>query len=87
MAPIDLRLRNLETTELLIASFENEVDAAMWLRERPPMMEVLGVIAQTDDPSLHMALRRAARASGMAAADLTAGALPSGPMVSSEAMV
>ncbi len=61
MAPIDLRLRNLETTELLIASFENEVDAAMWLRERPPMMEVLGVIAQTDDPSLHMALRRAVR--------------------------
>ena len=61
MAPIDLRLRNLETTELLIASFENEVDAALWLRERPPMMEVLGVKAQSDDPSLHLALRRAVR--------------------------
>lgn len=61
MAPIDLRLRNLETAELLIASFENEVDAAMWLRDRPSMMEVLGVIAQTDDPALHLALRRAVR--------------------------
>lgn len=61
MAPIDLRLRNLETAELLIASFENEIDAAMWLRDRPPMMEVLGVIAQTDDPSVHLALRRAVR--------------------------
>lgn len=61
MAPIDLRLRNLETEELLIASFETEVDAALWLRERPSMMEVLGVIAQSDDPALHLALRRAVR--------------------------
>jgi hypothetical protein len=61
MAPIDLRLRNLETAELLIASFENEIDAAMWLRERPSMMEVLGVIAQSDDPAMHLALRRAVR--------------------------
>lgn len=61
MPPIDLRLRNLENAELLIASFENEIDAAFWLRERPPMMEVLGVIAQSDDPSLHLALRRAVR--------------------------
>lgn len=61
MAPIDLRLRNLETTELLIASFESEVDAALWLRERPRMMEVLGVIAQSSDPALHNALRRALR--------------------------
>lgn len=61
MAPIDLRLRNLETTELLIASFESEVDAALWLRERPRMMEVLGVIAQSSDPALHQALRRALR--------------------------
>ncbi len=61
MAPIDLRLRNLETTELLIASFENEIDAAFWLRERPHMMEVLGVIAESDDPSMHLALRRALR--------------------------
>ena len=61
MAPIDLRLRNLENSELLIASFENEVDAALWLRERPSMMEVLGVIAQSEDPALHQALRRAVR--------------------------
>jgi hypothetical protein len=61
MAPIDLRLRNLETTELLIASFDSEVDAALWLRERPRMMEVLGVIAQSSDPAMHNALRRALR--------------------------
>jgi hypothetical protein len=61
MAPIDLRLRNLDTAELLIASFESEVDAALWLRERPRMMEVLGVIAQTDDHAVHLALRSALR--------------------------
>ncbi|MEZ4390631.1 MAG: hypothetical protein R3A48_06005 [Polyangiales bacterium] len=61
MASIDLRLRNLETAELLIASFESEVDAALWLRERPAMMEVLGVIAQSSDPALHHALKRAVR--------------------------
>lgn len=61
MASIDLRLRNLETCELLIASFESEVDAALWLRERPAMMEVLGVIAQSADPALHNALKRALR--------------------------
>lgn len=61
MAAIDLRLRDLNTSELLIASFESEVDAALWLRERPRMMEVLGVIAQSSDPALHSALRRALR--------------------------
>ena len=61
MASIDLRLRNLETAELLIASFEREADAALWLRERPAMMEVLGVIARSADPAAHDALRRAMR--------------------------
>lgn len=61
MAPIDLRLRNLESTELLIASFEDEDDAVLWLRERPRMMEVLGVIARSSDPALHSALRLAVR--------------------------
>ena len=61
MAPIDLRLRNLENGELLLASFDNEVDAGLWLHDRPPMMEVLGVIAQSDDAAIHAALRRAVR--------------------------
>ena len=61
MAPIDLRLRNLETSELLIASFESEDDAATWLRERPHMMEVLSLIAENSDPAMHQMLREAAR--------------------------
>jgi hypothetical protein len=61
MGTVDLRLRNLESSELLIASFENEVDAMMWLRERPPMMEVLGVIAEREDPALHHTMRTVVR--------------------------
>lgn len=61
MAPIDLRLRNLETGELLIASFENEIDAAFWLRDRPSMMQVLGVISETLDAAGHAVLKRASR--------------------------
>jgi len=61
MAKLDLRLRDLDTAELLIASFESEHDAAAWLRERPPMMEVLGLIAESSDPTMHQMLRAAAR--------------------------
>lgn len=61
MGTIDLRLRDLESAELLIASFESEEDAATWLRERPPMMEVIGLIAESSDPAVHVMLRGAAR--------------------------
>ena len=61
MGKLDLRLRDLETAELLIASFESEDDAATWLRERPHMMEVLGLIAENSDPAMHQMLREAAR--------------------------
>jgi hypothetical protein len=61
MAKLDLRLRDLETADLLIASFESEDDAATWLRERPRMMEVLGLIAESSDPAMHQMLRAAAR--------------------------
>jgi hypothetical protein len=61
MAKLDLRLRDLETADLLIASFESEDDAATWLRERPHMMEVLGLIAESSDPAMHQMLRAAAR--------------------------
>ncbi len=61
MAKLDLRLRDLETAELLIASFESEDDAATWLRERPPMMEVIGLIADSSDPVMHQMLRAAVR--------------------------
>lgn len=61
MGRLDLRLRNLENAELLIASFENEDDAETWLTDRPPMMEVIGVIAESSDPALHLRLRQAVR--------------------------
>lgn len=61
MGKLDLRLRDLENGELLIASFESEDDAATWLRERPHMMEVLGMIAENSDPAMHKMLREAAR--------------------------
>lgn len=61
MGKLDLRLRDLETAELLIASFESEEDAATWLRERPRMMEVIGLIAESSDPALHVMLRGAVR--------------------------
>jgi hypothetical protein len=61
MGKLDLRLRDLETADLLIASFESEDDAASWLRERPRMMEVIGLIAESSDPALHVMLRGAVR--------------------------
>ncbi len=61
MARLDLRLRNLENSELLIASFESEDDAETWLADRPHMMEVIGLIAESSDPAMHQRLRQAAR--------------------------
>jgi hypothetical protein len=61
MARLDLRLRNLENSELLIASFESEDDAETWLADRPHMMEVIGLIAESSDPAMHLRLRQAAR--------------------------
>jgi hypothetical protein len=43
MHKLDLRIRNLETRELLYATFESEVDAARWLIDRPRFMQVMGV--------------------------------------------
>lgn len=61
MARLDLRLRNLENAELLIASFESEDDAETWLADRPHMMEVIGLIAESDDPAVHVRMRQAVR--------------------------
>lgn len=43
MHKLDLRIRNLETRELLYATFESEVDAARWLVDRPRFIQVMGV--------------------------------------------
>jgi len=61
MSKLDLRLRNLENSELLIASFEREEDAETWLADRPHMMEVIGLIAESSDPAMHLRLRQAVR--------------------------
>lgn len=57
MAHFDLRLRNLESGEYLIASFEREEDVAEWLIHRPAMMEVLGLKTASHDPAVHDRLR------------------------------
>ncbi len=61
MAQLDLRLRNLETGELLIASFESEQDVAAWLVDRPPFMEVLGLKTDIEDPTIHERLKAMVR--------------------------
>ncbi len=57
MAHFDLRLRNLESGEYLIASFEREEDVADWLIHRPAMMEVLGLKTDQEGPEVHDRLR------------------------------
>lgn len=42
--PIELRIKRIETGELLIAEFESFEDAKTWAAERPDMIEVLGVV-------------------------------------------
>ena len=45
-----LRIRNLQTRENAVVSFETEPEAALWLRERPSLVEVLGVAGQEAIP-------------------------------------
>lgn len=61
MATFDLRLRNLETSELLIASFESEEDVSGWLTDRPQFMEVLGLKTDAEDPTIHARLKELVR--------------------------
>jgi hypothetical protein len=60
MAKVELRVRNLETGEPGIVSFESEEDAAAWLRARPRFVDVLGPETPLDeaaDGRLRAALR------------------------------
>jgi hypothetical protein len=45
-----LRIRNLQTRESGVVAFETEPDAALWLKDRPRFVEVLGVAGQTAIP-------------------------------------
>lgn len=47
---IKLRIRNLQTREAGVAAFETEPEAALWLKDRPRFVEVLGVAGQTPVP-------------------------------------
>lgn len=62
MSKLDLRVRNLETGELFLATFESEVDAAKWLLERPQGVEVRGVATHGLGREVYTMLRTASRA-------------------------
>jgi hypothetical protein len=47
---IKLRIRNLQTRENGVVAFETEPEAALWLKDRPRLVEVLGVAGQTAIP-------------------------------------
>ncbi len=60
-AKLALRLRDLDTGELLVGEFDHLDAAKQWLRERPENIEVLGVatsdLAEGDDLALRAAMR------------------------------
>jgi hypothetical protein len=47
---IKLRIRNLKTQEVGVVEFEAEPGAALWLKDRPRYVEVIGVAGQTALP-------------------------------------
>ena len=61
MARLDLRIRNLETAETLLAAFESELDALTWLKDRPPFIEVLGVATHGLPRELYATLKNLSR--------------------------
>lgn len=61
MAQFDLRVRNLATGDMLIASFESEEDVADYLVHRPEMMEVIGLKTDVEDPEIHSRLKQVVR--------------------------
>ena len=58
---LTLRVRNLESGELGTVDFEDEGNATVWLRARPPMIEVLGVAHEGVPQETSNALRAAMR--------------------------
>jgi hypothetical protein len=61
MSKLDLRIRDLNTAELLHAPFEDEVEAARWLIDRPPFIEVLGVATHGLPREVYAMLKGVAR--------------------------
>ena len=50
MVPIKLRIRNLQSREVGVAAFETDAEALLWLKARPPFVEVMGMAGQTSVP-------------------------------------
>ncbi len=49
----EIKVRNLETDETLIATLDSYEDALIWLRERPHLMEVLSVLSDVSPKQMH----------------------------------
>jgi hypothetical protein len=47
---IQLRIRNLQSREVGVVSFETEAEAHLWLKERPPFVDVMGMAGQASIP-------------------------------------
>lgn len=58
---LQLKVRNLESGETLIAELDSVDDALIWLRERPRFVDVLGVLSEHLSQEQHDALRAAMR--------------------------
>lgn len=49
MSKLELKIRRLQTDEVLVAEFETIDDALTWLAQRPPLVEVVRVVTEVDD--------------------------------------
>jgi hypothetical protein len=49
--PIKLRIRNLQSREVGVAAFETDAEALLWLKARPPFVEVMGMAGQVNVPA------------------------------------
>lgn len=49
MSKFQIKVRNLETNETLIANLDAHADACAYLSERPQMIEIIGVLSQVSD--------------------------------------
>ncbi len=60
MAKLELKIRRLETDEVLVAEFDGIDDALTWLAQRPPLVEVVRVVSEIDEAT-ETKLRQAMR--------------------------
>ena len=60
MSKLELKIRRLETDEVLVAEFDTIDDALTWLAQRPPLVEVVRVVTEVDEAT-ETKLRQAMR--------------------------